>query len=188
MLSTIHRSLQYWHWHCFSWDAFLFDSLLLKEMWWANVGSECVLWHVQQQMLSTFWANLWQTIIFTSTSITPPFGHQIVEGKHTGCIFSFFEDVAFQIAGLANDMTCSLILWLNLISIHSFETPVFVWWLNHLNHQTVDRMNVIATFTWAHPVEKKYEQNINFLKSSVRPTTRSNKKSQLHPGPRWKYH
>ena len=83
-------------------------------------------------------------------------------------------------------MTCSLILWLNLISIHSFETPVFVWWLNHLNHQTVDRMNIIATFTWAHPVEKNTKTNINLPKFSVRPTTRSNKKNhKLHPGPRW---
>lgn len=35
---------------------FFVDILLLKEMWWAVqiVSSECVLWHVQQQMLSTF--------------------------------------------------------------------------------------------------------------------------------------
>ena len=49
LLSTIHRNVQYWHWHCFFLDAFCLTFYFVKRC--------------DQQMLSIFWANVWLTNI-----------------------------------------------------------------------------------------------------------------------------
>ena len=154
---------------------FCLDILLLKEMWWAVQMSvlHMFLWHVQQQMfVHVLGQSLTNNNFYKHQHNTPFWQSNSWGGNTQGVFFSFFWRCGISIAGLANDIACSLILWLTLISIHSFETPVFVWWLNHLN-------------TWAHPRKKNYDKkSISLI---FRPTyyLEATKNHKLHPGPRW---